>query len=153
MNGKYEMWPLFHLGAIWRNFIFSDRLFSLRVRVLPLFSCLGGKINAKPKGKKITFFCRLNTFAKLMEKNNGHHTHHHIIRVNYLFFLCAVYCKAKSFENLVRRYKVIVPALITLTLIRLVVSNFHLDPARARSTTTVFCFFAFLNFPIFPFRA
>ena len=61
MNGKYEMWPLFHLGAIWRNFIFSDRLFSLRVRVLPLFSRLGGKINANPEKKNTRIFilCRL----------------------------------------------------------------------------------------------
>ena len=56
MNGKYEMWPLFYLGAIWRNFIFSDRLFSLRVRILPLFSRLGGKINANPKKKTRAFF-------------------------------------------------------------------------------------------------
>jgi hypothetical protein len=67
MNGKYEMWPLFHLGAIWRNFIFSDRLFSLRVRVLPLFSRLGGKINANP-GKKNT---RILFFLPLGGKKTG----------------------------------------------------------------------------------
>ena len=68
MNGKYEMWPLFHLGAIWRNFIFSDRLFSLRVRVLPLFSRLGGKINANPEKKTRAFFF----FAAWRKKNRMH---------------------------------------------------------------------------------
>jgi hypothetical protein len=57
MNGKYEMWPLFHLGAIWRNFIFSDHLFSLWFRVFPLFSRPGGKINANPEEKNTRIFC------------------------------------------------------------------------------------------------
>ena len=63
------MWPLFHLGAIWRNFIFSDHLFSLWFRVFPLFSRPGGKINANPEEKntRIFFF-----FAAWRKKNRMH---------------------------------------------------------------------------------
>jgi hypothetical protein len=65
MNGKYEMWPLLHQGAIWRNFIFSDRLFSLRVWVaFATISSPPGRENKRKSGEKNTraflfFLCRL----------------------------------------------------------------------------------------------
>jgi hypothetical protein len=102
----------------------------------------------------------VNTFAKLMEKwnwpfflpkkSNGHHTFPppagHMIN-------CLLRrSEAKSFRNLVRICKLIVPSLITLTLIRLVVSRFHLDSERAYFDR-FFGFSHFWIFPKLPFRA
>ncbi len=63
------MWSLFHLGAIWRNFIFSDHLFSLWFRVSPLFPRLEGKNKRKTGRKKHAHFF---LFAAWRKKHRMH---------------------------------------------------------------------------------
>ena len=51
---KYEMWPLFHLGAIWQNLIFFDHLFPIRFRVFTFSP--PGRENIHKTGEKKRIF-------------------------------------------------------------------------------------------------